>query len=84
MKMRTKNLCTHLILDALLTCGGAFHSSGIQWCGYAFNKSANHIWVEEGRFVSFSDDAKEYDGFVDFVTHSVVDNKSGERINFPQ
>lgn len=77
---RTKNLCHHVIEDALLTCGGVFHKSGLQWCGYAFNKSVNHVWVDDGKFIAFSSDAVEYDGFVDFVEHCVVDMKSGEKL----
>jgi hypothetical protein len=82
-KKRTKNLCTKVILDALLFCGGAYHRfPGLQFCGYAFNKSKNHQWVESGKMVSFSGDAEGFDGFIDFVEHTLTDMKNGEKIFF--
>lgn len=80
--MRTKNLCSMVILDALLACGGAYHSPSVPQCGFAFSKTENHQYVKEGRFCFSRDEAQGFQGYIDFVEHTLTDAKSGEKIFF--
>lgn len=72
-----------VIMDALLISGGAYHDmKGVQYCGYAFRKTENHQFVAEGKMVYMRDDAAGFDGYIDFVDHTLTDLKNGEKIFF--
>jgi len=72
-----------VILDALLFSGGAYHDlKRVQYCGYAFNKTKNHQYVASGKLVYDRFEAKEFDGYIDFVEHTLTDSKNGEKIFF--
>jgi len=82
--MKTKFISHKVIKDALNVCGGMYCLNAPHARGYGFNYNAKNTEVYDGMFINnnvWDDEQRDcYDGYIDFKTKTLTDNKSKEII----
>ena len=76
---RTKNIPASVIRDAMSVAGGLYRMNAPSAAGYAFNAGETEVGCGEFVVENEVDGAKRnYDGYIDFATKTLTDNRSGE------